>query len=305
MVHPGEGRIHSCWVALGPTQSLVAAVIAGGQGVVRSSRPVVPVSSGSEDPALRLLRPGAQRASLSSRLSLVLAASLFASLFAFGASAAAPPGVSAATPPWYAVETYYLRLLNCTRTGGWVLKDGSCKGYGSGNYSSYVAPLKRSAGLSDGRTLLGEEDRDRRCLPPRRSQRAPAQRGLPGNLVGREHRLLGPGERLQVRAGQPPLLPGREGDQRRPLEEHQERPVHVRRHRRVEGERPHPPRDRLLPAVAPPPTLARPAAAGQCARRPLHVPRRNMAHAHRPLRSTRARWSDRRQVRLGPQVRPG
>lgn len=97
---------------------------------------------------MRSLRPGAQRASLSSRLSIVLAASLFASLFAFGASAAAPPGVSAATPPWYAVETYYLRLLNCTRTGGWVLKDGSCKGYGTGTYSRYVAPLKRTAGLS-------------------------------------------------------------------------------------------------------------------------------------------------------------
>jgi uncharacterized protein YkwD len=97
---------------------------------------------------LRSLRPGAQRASLGSRFTLVLAASLFASLFAFGTSAAAPPGVSASTPPWYAVETYYLRLVNCTRTGGWVLKDGRCKGYGSGHYSRYVAPLKRSAGLS-------------------------------------------------------------------------------------------------------------------------------------------------------------
>jgi hypothetical protein len=97
---------------------------------------------------LRSLSHGAQRASFSARLSFVLAASLFASLFAFGASAATPAGVSAATPRWYAVETYYLRLLNCTRTGGWVLGDGSCKGYGTGHYSRYVAPLKRTAGLS-------------------------------------------------------------------------------------------------------------------------------------------------------------
>jgi hypothetical protein len=97
---------------------------------------------------LRSLLPGAQRASLGSRLSIVLAASMFVSLFAFGASAAAPPGVSASTSAWYAVETYYLGLLNCTRTGGWVLQDGSCKGYGTGHYSRYVAPLKRSAGLS-------------------------------------------------------------------------------------------------------------------------------------------------------------
>lgn len=79
---------------------------------------------------------------------MLLATSLFASLFAFGVSAAAPQSASAATPPWYAVETYYLRLLNCTRTGGWVRTDGSCAGYGSGRYSTYVAPLKRSDGIS-------------------------------------------------------------------------------------------------------------------------------------------------------------
>jgi hypothetical protein len=104
---------------------------------------------------VRQLTPGAQRASLrdlrtraTSRLASVLAVSLLASLVAFGTSAAAPSGVAAAAPPWYDVETYYLRLLNCTRTGGWVLKDGSCKGYGSGTYSKYVAPLKRSDALS-------------------------------------------------------------------------------------------------------------------------------------------------------------
>ena len=97
---------------------------------------------------MRSLRPGAQRASLHTRLSALIAASLFASLFAFGATAAAPTGVSAATPTWYHVETYYLGLLNCTRTGGWVQKDGSCSGYGSGKYSQYVPPLKRSDGIS-------------------------------------------------------------------------------------------------------------------------------------------------------------
>jgi hypothetical protein len=46
-------------------------------------------------------------------------------------------------------EYYYLFLVNCTRTGGWVQRDGTCLGYGSGRYSAYVAPLKRSAGISD------------------------------------------------------------------------------------------------------------------------------------------------------------
>jgi hypothetical protein len=51
--------------------------------------------------------------------------------------------------PWYSVEVYYLSLVNCTRTGGWVLNDGTCRGYGSGHYSRYVAPLKLSPGISD------------------------------------------------------------------------------------------------------------------------------------------------------------
>jgi uncharacterized protein YkwD len=68
---------------------------------------------------------------------------------AFAASAAAPAVTSAADPPWYGAETYYLGLVNCTRTGGWVRTDGTCKDYGSGKYSKYVAPLKLSAGISN------------------------------------------------------------------------------------------------------------------------------------------------------------
>jgi hypothetical protein len=97
---------------------------------------------------VRSLRPGAQRASLRSRLSAIVATSLLASLFAVGASAAAPSAAVAATAPWHDVELYYLKLLNCTRTGGWVTKSGSCKGYGSGNYSRYVPPLRLSSGIS-------------------------------------------------------------------------------------------------------------------------------------------------------------
>ena len=78
----------------------------------------------------------------------MVAIAVVGSLFAFGASAATPQRVSAYTPPWYDVELYYLKLVNCTRTGGWVLSDGSCRAYGTGKYSKYVAPLKRSSGLS-------------------------------------------------------------------------------------------------------------------------------------------------------------
>ena len=85
---------------------------------------------------------GAQRASLRQRLTVVLAGTFFATVFGFAVAAASPAPAAAYTPPCYAVETYYLGLLNCTRTGGWVTKDINCKGYGSGNYSPVrAAPL--------------------------------------------------------------------------------------------------------------------------------------------------------------------
>jgi hypothetical protein len=51
--------------------------------------------------------------------------------------------------PWLTHEAFYLKMVNCTRTGGWVLSDGSCKAYGSGRYSAYVKPLVRSGYISD------------------------------------------------------------------------------------------------------------------------------------------------------------
>lgn len=47
--------------------------------------------------------------------------------------------------PLYAVELYYLNLLNCTHTGGWVHSDGSCTGRGSNG----LAPLRLSSGISN------------------------------------------------------------------------------------------------------------------------------------------------------------
>jgi uncharacterized protein YkwD len=45
---------------------------------------------------------------------------------------------------WASVETYYLGLMNCTRTGGWVTSSGTCSSPGGRN----VAPLKLSTGIS-------------------------------------------------------------------------------------------------------------------------------------------------------------
>jgi uncharacterized protein YkwD len=45
---------------------------------------------------------------------------------------------------WADVETYYLGLMNCTRTGGWVTSSGACSSPGGRS----VAPLRLSTGIS-------------------------------------------------------------------------------------------------------------------------------------------------------------
>jgi uncharacterized protein YkwD len=56
-----------------------------------------------------------------------------------------PGGGGAVSGSWHSVELYYLKLMNCTRTGGWVTSSGSCSSPGGRN----VAPLGLSAGISN------------------------------------------------------------------------------------------------------------------------------------------------------------
>jgi uncharacterized protein YkwD len=53
-------------------------------------------------------------------------------------------GGSVGSGSWGAVERYYLKLMNCTRTGGLVTSSGGCSSPGGRN----VAPLKLDAGIS-------------------------------------------------------------------------------------------------------------------------------------------------------------
>ena len=45
-------------------------------------------------------------------------------------------GSGAVSGSWTAVEAYYLRLMNCTRTGGWVTSSGSCSSPGGRNVAA-------------------------------------------------------------------------------------------------------------------------------------------------------------------------
>jgi hypothetical protein len=105
---------------------------------------------------------GAQRASGRSHArpvaGLLIGVSLLGSLAAapsVGATTGSTGAISTTVTtstiirPWYSVEIYYLSLVNCTRTGGWVLRDGTCRGYGSGRYSAYVRPLAYSYAISN------------------------------------------------------------------------------------------------------------------------------------------------------------
>jgi uncharacterized protein YkwD len=47
------------------------------------------------------------------------------------------------------LERFALSLVNCTRTGGWVRANGTCKARGSGRYSAYRKPLRMHSGISD------------------------------------------------------------------------------------------------------------------------------------------------------------
>ena len=53
-------------------------------------------------------------------------------------------GGTVASGSWTAVERYYLGLMNCTRTGGWVTSSGSCSGPGG----RAVAALELDTGIS-------------------------------------------------------------------------------------------------------------------------------------------------------------
>lgn len=87
----------------------------------------------------------------------VVLASLMLSIVAVPASASIRPTVripslatvqTTSTAPWLSQEQFVWRLTNCTRTGGWVLSDGSCRGYGTGRYSTYLHPLRLADGFS-------------------------------------------------------------------------------------------------------------------------------------------------------------
>ncbi len=57
-----------------------------------------------------------------------------------------PSGGGSTSSPWYSTEKYFLSLINCDHTGGWVSSSGVCSGRGSNGR----APLALNAKISNG-----------------------------------------------------------------------------------------------------------------------------------------------------------
>jgi hypothetical protein len=53
-------------------------------------------------------------------------------------------GIASSTRPWHDSEVYYLALMNCTRTGGWVLTGGSCS-----TQTHHTLPAQGALAFSD------------------------------------------------------------------------------------------------------------------------------------------------------------
>ena len=54
-------------------------------------------------------------------------------------------GIATSTSPWYGSELYYLNLMNCTRTGGWVTSTGECS-----SITHHTLPAQGRLALSAG-----------------------------------------------------------------------------------------------------------------------------------------------------------
>ena len=144
-------------------------------------------------------------------------------------SAAAARSVAAAGPR---SRRYYLGLMNCTRTGGWVTSTGQCSSPGGRN----VAPLRLERGIS---SKVSRPYAKRLAIG---SRVQPLHRRQPGRPAAprRLHELhAGPRTSAAGRATHErrprlaPVLPEREVVQRRPLREPDERRVRPRRDRRL------------------------------------------------------------------------
>ena len=187
-------------------------------------------------------------------------------------------GSSVGGGSWAAVETYYLRLMNCTRTGGSVTSSGSCSSPG-GRSVARSGSTPGSARRSPGRTPSAS--RPRATVQPlhrRQPGRPPPARPATRATSGPRTWAAAPATRTAAVLGSHLYFQSeRSWSRRRPLREPDEHEVRPGRDRRLGLGRTGPPRHRLLP-----PALIGLAADDQERR---HPPPQRAAAARRPVRA--------------------
>ena len=100
---------------------------------------------------------------------------------------------TAVDKPWYSLEQFSLGLVNCDRTGGWILADGTCHGEGG---RVGVAPSVSGRAVDERQPLAEHQerqirqDRDRRLAlrqpdstGPRLLRLTPLRRQSPASLT--------------------------------------------------------------------------------------------------------------------------
>ena len=152
---------------------------------------------------------------------------------------------------WAAVETYYLGLMNCTRTGGWVTSSGTCSSPGGrerrpaqarpGISSKVTRPYAKRLAIGDDCShFIGGNpgDRLRRAgfSSYRWAENIGCRSGNPRSAVLGSHLFF----------------QSEKSYERRPLREPDERGLRPGRDRRLGLGRTGPPRDRLLPPLTGP-----------------------------------------------------
>jgi len=108
----------------------------------------MPLSTPASTPAPAWQSRGTRRRLLVAGLSALMAVVAVAP-WAAAASGTVTPADESVPARRSSAERLALRLLNCTRTGGWVKPDGTCKGRDSGRYSARMPALRLRDGISD------------------------------------------------------------------------------------------------------------------------------------------------------------
>ena len=142
------------------TTKMDEASTAAAFSVTANGKPVTGKTYWAEDDTVLVLTPSAELPAGAKVIATVSAAATSSGGLSLSAAATATStvdkpssikiaystgGLGVGNSQWQAAEHYYLQLMNCTRTGGWVVAGGSCRSSGP-----HTLPAARALALDNG-----------------------------------------------------------------------------------------------------------------------------------------------------------